>query len=145
MTAVFVFWLLLSHFIGDYLLQSSWMANEKTKAWWPAWAHGLSYGLPFAVLLLVTFGWNPFVLLSMAIIICTHVVIDHYRLAKQIGWLRNQIGPKSYRFPWREGKENAGFSKDTPAWLSNWLMFIADNTIHVVINFLAVFWLFTLL
>lgn len=43
--------LLLAHLVGDYLIQSDWMANEKTKRWWPAWAHALTYGLPF---LLVT-------------------------------------------------------------------------------------------
>lgn len=42
---------LLAHLVGDYLLQSDWMANEKTKRRWPAWAHAITYGLPF---LLVT-------------------------------------------------------------------------------------------
>jgi hypothetical protein len=30
---------LLAHLVGDYLLQSDWMAAEKTKRWWPpvAW------------------------------------------------------------------------------------------------------------
>jgi len=61
--------ILLAHLIGDYILQSDWMANEKTKRWWPAWAHALTYGLPF---LLVT--QSP---LALAVIIVTHAVIDH--------------------------------------------------------------------
>ena len=37
----------LAHMVGDYVIQSHWMAVEKTKRWWPAIAHGVTYGLPF--------------------------------------------------------------------------------------------------
>ncbi|MGW4803092.1 DUF3307 domain-containing protein [Kitasatospora sp. NPDC004272] len=47
MTALTVLGVLLAHLAGDYLLQSDWMAAEKTKRWWPAWAHALTYGLPY--------------------------------------------------------------------------------------------------
>lgn len=26
----------LAHMVGDYVIQSDWMASEKTKLWWPA-------------------------------------------------------------------------------------------------------------
>jgi predicted ABC-type sugar transport system permease subunit len=71
----------LSHFIGDYLLQSDWMAQEKTKRWWPAIAHALTYGLPF----LVVTRSIP----AIAVIIVTHVIIDHYRLARHVVWVKN--------------------------------------------------------
>lgn len=35
----------LAHMVGDYLIQSDWMAQEKTKRWWPAIAHALTYGI----------------------------------------------------------------------------------------------------
>lgn len=41
----------LAHLVGDYILQSHWEAQEKTKRWWPALLHAVTYGLPF---LLVT-------------------------------------------------------------------------------------------
>src|SRR5581483_6526828 len=41
---------LIAHVVGDYLLQSSWMAARKASEWWPALAHALTYGLPFVVI-----------------------------------------------------------------------------------------------
>ena len=120
---------LLAHLVGDYLLQSHWMANEKTKHWWPAWAHALTYGVPF---LLVT--QSP---AALAVIVGTHAVIDRYRLARHVVWAKNLVAPKPWRRPWRECSAT-GYPPDTPPWLAVWLMIIADNTIHLVINVAAV-------
>ena len=79
----------LAHLVGDYLLQSHWMATEKTKRWWPAAAHALTYGLPF---LLIT--QSP---LALAVIVGTHAVIDRYRLARHVVWAKNQLAPHSHR------------------------------------------------
>ena len=38
---------ILAHLIGDYLLQSHWMAQEKTKRSIAAAVHAVSYTLPF--------------------------------------------------------------------------------------------------
>lgn len=124
--------LVLAHLVGDYLIQSDWMALEKTKRWWPAWAHALTYGLPF---LLVT--QSPAALL---VIVGTHAVIDHYRLARYVVWAKNLVGPKAYRHPWSECSAT-GYHESRPAWLAVWLMIIADNTIHLLINAGAVRWL----
>ena len=35
MTGEIAFGILLAHLFGDYLIQSYWMANEKTKPRWP--------------------------------------------------------------------------------------------------------------
>ena len=68
--------ILLAHLAGDYLIQSHWMATQKTSRWWPAIAHGVTYTLPYA---LVT--QSP---LALAVIAGTHVVIDRYRLARYV-------------------------------------------------------------
>ncbi|MFH9798120.1 DUF3307 domain-containing protein [Streptomyces virginiae] len=120
---------LLAHLVGDYLLQSDWMANEKTKRWWPAWAHALTYGLPF---LLVT--QSP---AALAVIVGTHAVIDHYRLARHVVWAKNFMSPRSHWHPWSECSAT-GYHQDRPLWMTVWLMIIADNTIHLVINVAAV-------
>ena len=132
MTGATAFGILLAHLVGDYLIQSHWMANEKTKRWWPAWVHALTYGLPY---LLVTH--SP---LTLAVIVVTHAVIDHYRLARHVVWAKNLVAPKSYRKPWVDCSAT-GYPSDTPAWLAVWLMIIADNTIHLAINAAAVLWL----
>lgn len=117
---------------GDYLLQSDYMANEKTKRWWPAVAHAITYGLPF---LLVT--RSP---AALAVIVITHAVIDRYRLARHVVWAKNFLAPRSYWHPWSECSAT-GYHQDRPAWLAVWLLIIADNAMHLAINAAAVVWL----
>jgi hypothetical protein len=132
LTADVVLGLILAHFVGDYLIQSDWMANEKTKRWWPAWAHALTYGLPFIA---VTRSVP-----ALVVIVVTHAVIDHYRLARHVAWAKNQLAPRSFRQNWEECKAT-GYGPDKPAWMAVWLMIIADNTMHMLINAAAVGWL----
>lgn len=124
--------LLLAHLAGDYLLQSHWMAQEKTKRWWPALAHATAYTLPF---LLVT--RSP---AALAVILGTHALIDRYRLARHLVWAKNLLAPKQCRHPWRECSAT-GYHQDQPAWLTVWLLIIADNTVHLAINAAAIIWL----
>ncbi|ASR76537.1 hypothetical protein SEA_SAMISTI12_116 [Streptomyces phage Samisti12] len=122
----------LLHFVGDYIIQTDWMAQLKTKRWAPAIVHGVTYGVPF---LFVTM--SP---IALAVIIVTHIVIDHYRLARHVVWAKNQLAPKEWRYSWSEGNLT-GYRNDGPPWLNTWLMIIADNTIHVIINTLAILYL----
>lgn len=125
--------IVLAHLVGDYLIQSHWMANEKTRRWWPALAHAATYTVPY---LLVT--QSP---LALLVIGGTHAVIDRYRLARHVVWAKNQLAPRGpYRRPWRESSAT-GYPADAPPWLSVWLMIIADNTLHLLINTAAVVWL----
>lgn len=124
---------LLAHLVGDYLVQSHWMANAKTQrdreGWVAAVVHGVTYTIPFV---LITQSW-----LALAIIAGTHVFIDHYRLARYVVWARNQIAPRS----WRPELSATGGPADGPVWLHVWLLFIADNTLHLLINVAAIHWL----
>lgn len=124
--------ILLAHLVGDYLLQSHWMATEKTKRWWPAVAHGITYTLPY---LLIT--QSPLALLVIAV---SHIIIDRYRLARHLVWLKNHLAPKRAWSTWEDSKAT-GSPSEAPAFLSVWLMIIADNTIHLLINTAAVLWL----
>lgn len=120
---------ILAHLVGDYLIQSHWMAVEKVNKWLPAVLHGLTYTIPY---LLITHS-----LLALAVIAGTHIVIDRFRLAKHVVWLKNQFAPKAFR-----PKHTAtGYPEDTPAWLAVWLLIFADNTLHLLINAAAVLWL----
>jgi hypothetical protein len=148
---------LVAHAIGDYVIQSDWMANEKTKSWLPAIAHGLTYMLPF---LFLTTSWQ-----ALAFIAGTHIVIDHWRLARYVNWFKNFLAPptktavyktrqdgddiitttevdhykRAWHHPWAECT-GTGYHKDKPAWLTVWLMIITDNTMHVLCNGLAIYW-----
>jgi len=105
---------LIAHLIGDYVLQSHWMAVNKTKRWFPAIIHGICYTLPFLFL-----SQNP---LTIAIICGTHILIDRFALAKYIARIKNWTFTDN------------GYPVETPIWLSVWLNIILDNTLHIIIN-----------
>ena len=107
----------LFHFIGDYLTQNNWMAQNKTKSFLPAFIHATIYSLPFLFIVTLPF-WS--------VIYVTHFFIDRYRLAQY--WIR------LVNWNWDMSVNNYGFSKETPAWLSTWLMIIIDNLWHIIIN-----------
>lgn len=126
---------LMAHMIGDYFIQNDWMALEKTKRWWPAIVHGVTYTLPFIPL--VYWLDTQWPLLALLVIGGTHIVLDHYYAAKHVIWFRNQFAPKAYRPP----HTPTGFGVDRPDWIAVWLMIIVDNCIHMIINTAAVVWL----
>lgn len=119
----------LAHLLGDYVLQNDWEALNKTSRWLPAFTHAAKYTAAF---LPVTKSPK-----ALAVIGGTHLLIDHYRVAIPLSWAKNQIGvPQDYRYEY--SRDNAGYAQDKPAWMSVWLMIIADNTLHMLINDWAV-------
>lgn len=119
---------LVAHAIGDYILQSDWMANEKTRRSTAAVVHALSYGLPFLLL-----GASP---LALLMIVGTHFVIDRFRLARYAVFAKNFFAPRSHWPTWADCSAT-GYSASRPPWLSVWLLIIADNVLHIGINGLA--------
>lgn len=121
---------LLLHLVGDYLTQTDWMAKEKTKRNLAAAVHAGVYGLPFLML-------APSAL-ALFVIVFTHYLIDRYRLARYAVFAKNWMTDRSLR--WADCS-TTGYHKDTPPWLAFWLLIIADNTIHLCINYAALRWL----
>lgn len=122
---------LILHLVGDYVTQSDWMAQNKTKSTWAALCHATVYALPFLAIASVN-AW--------IVIWLTHLVIDRFRLARYVVYAKNWLAPKSYWHPWSECSAT-GYHKDSPPWLSVWLMIAADNTLHLAINAAAIEWL----
>ena len=141
---------IVAHLVGDYLLQSHWMATRKRENSVAAAIHALCYTLPF---LLIT--QSP---LALAIIAGTHFIIDRFGLARFVVWLKN--GPIYYQravdpspasarslnlrpvkggLRW-EPLTATGYQDDVPIWLSVWLLIITDNTLHLICNGFAI-WL----
>ena len=124
---------LLAHLAGDYLLQTNHQANAKTSGWGPALQHAVTYT---AAHLPVT--RDPVALLVIG---GTHAVIDRYRLAKYVTWLKNQAGPAASRTTLEDLQQTGtGYPAGTPPWMAVWLMIVADNTIHLLINAAALRW-----
>lgn len=119
---------LLAHVFGDYVVQSSWQAGEKTSDARVAALHAVSYAACFLPL-----TRSP---VRLAVIGGTHFVIDHWRLARYLVWAKNQAAPAQYRYPLAEAGPY-GYGPDQPDWLAGWLLFVADNAVHCAINGLA--------
>lgn len=164
---------LVCHAIGDYVLQSNWMAQSKTSKNSAALAHVVMYTVPFLAL---TTSWK-----QLAFIAATHFVIDRWRLARYVCWAKNFLAPKwietriwvcdycyevvSARqekvtwvctscergcmfnekkmvrnFPWSDCK-GTGYDASTPPFMAVWLMILADNIMHVILNAVALNWI----
>ena len=139
----------VAHLVGDYILQSHWMATEKTRNNIAAAIHAICYTLPF---MLVTQSF-----MALSAICASHFLVDRFRLARYIVWLKN--GPfylyepepatnlNGWRDPPRLGFRQrltvkpvtaTGYPDDVPAWLSVWLLIITDNTVHLLCNGVAI-------
>lgn len=150
MTGELAIGILLAHLLGDYVFQSDWMATEKLSRWWPAIVHGLTYTVPYVLLAVLLGGISVW---ALVVIGGTHIVIDRYRLAKYLVWLKNQVGARreyAWFTPYRKGPRvdpmawpptSTGYPANVPVGLATALMIVADNTIHLVINWAAVLWL----
>lgn len=111
----------LFHVIGDYVMQNDWMAQNKTKSFFPAFIHATIYSLPFLLIIEYEF-W--------LILFISHFLIDRYRLA--VYWI------KFLNWNWKS--TNFGYQSDKPMWMSVWLMIIIDNTFHLIFNTVSI-WL----
>lgn len=121
---------ILLHLVGDYITQTDWMAENKTKKTGAALLHAAVYSLPF---LLLTDS-----MMAIAAIFGTHAVIDRFRLARYVIFAKNKL--QSWDLQWSDCS-GTGYHKDRPAWLAVWLMIIADNTMHLCINYASIRWL----
>ena len=119
---------ILAHGIGDYILQSDWMATEKTKRSVVALVHAGTYTLVF-----LYFTRMP---LPLLIIFGTHFAIDRWRLSRYLVWAKNFMAPPGWNKPWAQCAAT-GYPPDRPTWLTVWLLIVVDNVMHVLCNGLA--------
>jgi hypothetical protein len=121
---------LLLHMVGDYVTQTNWMATEKTKRGLAALAHATVYAAPF---MLITDS-----IVALWVIWGTHFFIDRHRLARYVVFAKNWLTEPSLR--WSDCSAT-GYPSAMPPWLAVWLLIIADNTMHLCINYAALRWL----
>jgi hypothetical protein len=124
---------LLAHLIGDYGFQNNWIAKWKVHRWRLAALHAILYTCAYAF-------WyhSP---LALLVIGGTHLIIDRYRLVKPFIWAINQLAPKNERYPFAPAMKNSGYGPDTAAVVACILMVVVDNTVHLLINYLAIAYL----
>lgn len=115
----------LAHAVGDYVIQSDWMADNKTRRSVAAGVHAVTYTLPFLFL-----TQSP---LALVFIAGTHFLIDRFRLARWVVWAKN--------WDFRAPITTTGYPESKPPFLAVWLLIIADNVMHVICNGAALRWL----
>ena len=121
---------LLAHLIGDYVLQTDWMARSKGRRNLTAVCHALAYSLPFLLL-----GPSP---AALAVIAGSHFLIDRFGLARYLAFAKNKA--TDWQLKWADCRAT-GYPADMPVWQSLWLMIVIDNTMHLAINYAALRWL----
>ena len=150
--------MLLAHAIGDWLLQSQYMASMKVRSAVPALLHVTVYGIVYWVL--VGPSW-----LALVVIVGTHYLIDRYRLARHVNWAANFIAPvhwvkverdhpwaldefgprpfkrlRSTNPPWSECS-TYGSPPGVPDHIAFIVMIAVDQILHLVLNWAALRWL----
>lgn len=99
-------WLLVGHLVGDFVLQTRWMAERKATQWLPLMAHCLLYTLVIVLFALPAGGLS---LPAVALVFFSHAVLDRRFFVDF--WARRVTG-----------------AQDTP-----WLKVMLDQTWHIVV------------
>ncbi|MDW0111291.1 DUF3307 domain-containing protein [Sporosarcina aquimarina] len=102
-------YLIVGHLIGDYLLQTSWMAAGKATRWAPLLAHCFVYTSVISVAFLI--GTEKYPAEVVAIIFISHVILDRRRF---VAWWAKTI---------------MGVKNGEPAWLT----IMADQVFHIIV------------
>lgn len=121
---------IVAHIVGDFILQSDWMAREKFRSSLACLVHVITYTLPFLLITQV-----PETLLVIA---GTHFLIDRWRLPRFLIWIKNLPFPG--RRPFNECRRT-GFPPDMPDDLARLLYIIVDGICHILINGAAIYYL----
>ncbi|MFD1031450.1 DUF3307 domain-containing protein [Metaplanococcus flavidus] len=106
-------YLLIGHLIGDFLLQSSWMAKNKAAKWLPLLVHVAIYTFVVSVFGIMSGGLS---LTAIALIAISHIVLDLRTFVSF--WVRTVQTAK--------GPEQA------------WLCIMADQIFHIIILAIAI-------
>ena len=105
-------WLLIGHLVGDYLLQTRWMATRKTTLFSALAAHSAVYAFAVWFVSLPAGGLSPS---GLFLVFVSHVVIDRRHFV--LWWCRRVT-------------QSDGLA---------WLVIMTDQALHCVILALACF------
>ncbi|MFC4711690.1 DUF3307 domain-containing protein [Planococcus dechangensis] len=105
--------LLLGHLVGDFLLQTAWMAKHKATKWLPLLTHVTVYTAVIALFGLLAGGLS---LSAIALIFISHVILDRRSFVQF--WVK--------RVQMTTGSE------------SRWLSIVADQIFHLLFLALAI-------
>jgi len=123
--------LLLGHLIGDYMLQTSWMAMNKGKKTCEGWFAAILHSIVYTASICTTM-WN-FNYWWIIAVFLSHVFIDHYSTAT---WYLKHV--KGMNKPYK-------YSSQTYTSLY-WIIYVVvDNTMHLLLMLGAYHLIFNIL
>ena len=142
-------WLLLGHFLGDFVFQNNWMALNKKENLYPCFVHCLIYSCIVSLLLsqeiTISFFLFLFIFISHYILDGTHLVDKWMKFYDIRSWdsslprAEDRYGKKTYIL-WTEYPT----TKDTVMTSFGALLYVViDNTLHLVMMTLGIKYLFT--
>jgi len=108
---IFAF-MLIGHLAGDFLLQTSWMADNKVDSWAPLFIHSLIYTASVAIFAFFVEGLS---LTALAVIFIGHIIIDK----------------RSFVDFWAKHVNNLSGS--------SWIKIVQDQSWHIIILAAATF------
>lgn len=78
-----IYKLMLCHFLGDYVLQTDFLAKTKGENWWHLIAHCVLYTAPFCF---IGLDWR------IAVLFLSHIIIDSAKARyKKINYASDQL------------------------------------------------------
>lgn len=132
---------LLVHCLGDYVLQSDWMALNKSKRSFHCLVHVILYT---SVFLLITQSVPALMLIGI-----THFILDRFpQILRRLIWTKNHLGPGFKYVPYRVCNLTGYFDnsrpdetqiiryQERPKFITVWLYIITDNFCHLALNYL---------
>ncbi|WP_404407309.1 DUF3307 domain-containing protein [Jeotgalibacillus malaysiensis] len=106
-------YLFLSHLIGDYLFQTSWMAGRKKNSWPALITHCSVYTVTVAMIAFFAFGGLSFI--AILFVFFTHVLIDKQFIVQW--WVEHIMSP--------------------PPSEKKWLTIVVDQIFHLIVLAIA--------
>lgn len=82
-------WMLVGHLVGDYILQTRWMAEKKAQTWTPLIVHSAVYTAAVALLAQVAGGLSVW---GIGLIFTGHILIDQRKLVNFLAQYVNGFG-----------------------------------------------------
>ncbi|MHB1125624.1 MAG: DUF3307 domain-containing protein [Bacillota bacterium] len=110
MRADLLVWLIVGHMAGDYLFQTRWMANNKTRDWSPLLVHSTVYTGLVWLFSLPPGGIGPG---GVLLVLISHLVLDRRRA---VAWWTRTICQ----------------ADDLP-----WMLMVVDQSWHLLVLALA--------
>jgi len=142
-----MFWAVIGHLVGDYLLQNKWMAlNKNEKGWYGIGVcvtHSLIYSIAVALVVgIYLWGFAPYgvrVWAVVTMVFLTHYPIDRWSLADK--WLKWIKGRRLDKFDSMYQESYSGYlsrpsnvsSIATQQAFAAIVYTIADNTTHILL------------